>query len=154
MLRIAKTPYEDLTVRITSLLSPPLTEGSRRRVLRNVAKRRWYTQTKTLHSRLSYSCVNSVRWCVVYPGTPSTGLRPLCRKEGRFGRPVPSVKTTFTRPNPVGDRTKWRVDTIVLSLRHTEHAIWTAVWFVFHDTGARVRPVDTRETSGYPDFPF
>jgi hypothetical protein len=34
--------------------------------------------------------------------------------------------------------TKWRVDTSVLSLRHTNQAIWTAVWFVFYDTGASV----------------
>ena len=32
--------------------------------------------------------------------------------------------------------TKWRVDTSVLSLRHTNQAIWTAVGFVFYDTGA------------------
>ena len=71
------------------------------------------------------------------------GLRdsgPCVVKKWRFGRPVPSVETTFTRPNPVGDvtmtMTKWRVDTSVLSLRHTKQAIWTAVWFVFHDTGA------------------
>ena len=38
---------------------------------------------------------------------------PLCKDSGpcvvrkwRFGRPVPSVETTFTRPNPVGDVTK------------------------------------------------
>ena len=36
----------------------------------------------------------------------STGLRPLCRKTSRSGRPVPSVETTFTRPNPVGDGTR------------------------------------------------
>jgi hypothetical protein len=62
---------------------------------------------------------------------------PCVVKKWRFGRPVPSVETTFTWPNPVGDgtrtRTKWRVDTstLVLSSRHTKHAIWTAVWFVF-----------------------
>ena len=41
----------------------------------------------------------------------------------RFGRPVPNVETTVTRPNPVGDVTKWRVDTSALSLRHTKQAI-------------------------------
>jgi hypothetical protein len=48
------------------------------------------------------------------------------------------VETSFTRPNPVGDGTKWRVDTSVLSLRHTNQAIWTAVWLFFYDTGAQV----------------
>jgi hypothetical protein len=61
---------------------------------------------------------------------------PCVVKKWRSGRPVPSVETSFTRPNPVGDGTKWRVDTIVLSLRHTNQAIWTAVWSVFYDTGA------------------
>ena len=67
-----------------------------------------------------------------------TGLRPCVVKKWRFGRPVPIVETTFTRPNPVGDVTKClcRVDTISLSLRHIKQAIWTAVWFVFYDTGA------------------
>jgi len=63
---------------------------------------------------------------------------PCVVKKWRFGRPVPSAETTFTRPNPAGDGTKWRVGTSVLSLRHTKHAIWTAVWFVFYDTGASV----------------
>jgi len=66
----------------------------------------------------------------------TTGLRPLCRKRMAFWSAGPSVETTFTRPNPVGDGTKWRVDTSVLSLRHTNQAIRTAVWFVFYDTRA------------------
>jgi hypothetical protein len=55
---------------------------------------------------------------------------PCVVTEWRFGRPrpVPIVETTFTRPNPVGGRTKCRVDTSVLSLRHTKQAIWTAAW--------------------------
>jgi len=48
------------------------------------------------------------------------------------------VETTFTRPNPVGDGTKWRVDTSVLSLRHIKHAGLLDCWFVFYDTGASV----------------
>jgi hypothetical protein len=54
---------------------------------------------------------------------------PCVVKKWRIGRPVPSVDTTFTRSNPVGDVTKLRVDTSVLSLRRTKQAIWTAVWF-------------------------
>ena len=54
---------------------------------------------------------------------------PCVVNKWRFGRPVPSVETTFTRSNPVGDETKWRVDTSVLSLCHTKQAIWTAVFF-------------------------
>ena len=30
---------------------------------------------------------------------------PCVVRKWRFGRPVPSVETTFTRPNPVGDVT-------------------------------------------------
>jgi len=65
---------------------------------------------------------------------PDSGLCVV--KKWRFGRPVPSVEITFTLPNPVGDGTKWRVDTSVLSLRHTNQASLTAVWFVFYDTGS------------------
>jgi len=31
---------------------------------------------------------------------------PCVVRKRRFGRPIPSVETTFTRPNPVGDVTK------------------------------------------------
>jgi hypothetical protein len=75
------------------------------------------------------------------------GSRPCVVRKWRFGRPVPSVETTFTRPIPVGDGTtdwtKWRVDTSLLSLRHTNQAVWTAVWFVFTTHGPDARqPVE------------
>jgi len=63
---------------------------------------------------------------------------PCVVRKWRLGRPVPSVETAITRPNPVGDGTKWRVDTSLLSLRHTNQALWTVVWFVSYDTGAGV----------------
>ena len=60
---------------------------------------------------------------------------PCVVRKWRPGRPVPSVETAITRPNPVGDGTKWRVDTSVLSLRHTNQVDSTAVWVFFYDTG-------------------
>ena len=59
----------------------------------------------------------------------TTGLKPLYRK--RIALSVwRKVRILYRK------ETKWRVDTSVLSLRHTNQAIWTAVWFVFNDTGA------------------
>ena len=61
---------------------------------------------------------------------------PTLRDSGPlYGTQLPSVETTFTRPNPVRDVTNCRGNTSVLSLRHTKQAIWTAVWFVFTTQG-------------------
>jgi hypothetical protein len=49
----------------------------------------------------------------------------------------PNVETTITRPNPVGDVTKCRIDTSVLSVRHTRRPLGLpyGIRFVFYDTG-------------------
>jgi len=57
------------------------------------------------------------------------------------------VETAITRPIPVGDGTKWRVDTSVLSLRHTNQALWTVGGMVCFLRHRGRSPVDVAPTS-------